>query len=142
LAVAAVVALIAVGVWGLSLSAQLSEQQRALDEVAAAVADGATAHRVDGEAGRGYVVDTPGTGASLVVANVTELEDDQLYELWLIGPDGTPVDVGTFVPGDTAVAVVPIEEDLTGFQTFAVTVESERVDAPTSDPVMVGTVES
>jgi anti-sigma-K factor RskA len=141
LAVAAVVALIAVGVWGLSLSAQLSEQQRALDEVAA-VADGATAHRVDGEAGRGYVVDTPGTGASLVVANVTELEDDQLYELWLIGPDGTPVDVGTFVPGDTAVAVVPIEEDLTGFQTFAVTVESERVDAPTSDPVMVGTVES
>jgi anti-sigma-K factor RskA len=141
LAVAAVVALIAVGVWGLSLSAQLSEQQRALDEVAAAVAGGASAYRVDGEAGRGFVVDTPGAGASFVVADVSELEADQLYELWLIGPDGTPVDVGTFEPGDTAVSVVPVEVDLAGFQTFAVTVESERVDAPTSDPVMVGTVE-
>ena len=66
---------------------------------------------------------------------------NQLYELWLIGPDGTPVAVGTFEPTGAAVAVVPVEEDLAGFQTFAVTVETERVDAPTSDPVMVGTIE-
>ncbi len=141
LAVAAVVALIAVGVWGLSLSSQLTEQQQALDEVAQAISNGQAAHRVEGEAGRGYLVDTPGSGASFVVTDVSALDPNQLYELWLIGPDGTPVAAGTFEPTGAAVAVVPVEDDLAGFQTFAVTVESERVDAPTSDPVMVGTIE-
>ena len=64
LAVAAVVALIAVGVWGLSLSSQLNEQQQALDEVAEAIADGAgRASGSTATAGRGYLVDTPGSGA-------------------------------------------------------------------------------
>ena len=44
-------------------------------------------------------------------------------------------------PATNGVAVVPVEQDLSGFQTFAVTVEAERVDAPTTDPVMVGTIE-
>ena len=46
-----------------------------------------------------------------------------------------------FEPTDAAVAVVPVEDDLAGFQTFAVTVETERVEAPTGDPVMVGNLE-
>ena len=103
LAVAAVVALIAVGVWGLSLSSQLNEQQQALNDVATAISNGQTAHRVEGEAGRGYLVDTPGSGAQFVVTDVSELDPDQLYELWLIGPDG-PVAAGTFEPTDAAVA--------------------------------------
>jgi anti-sigma-K factor RskA len=142
LAVAAVVALIAVGVWGLSLTSQLDEQRQALRAVADAIAAGETAFRVDGDAGRGYVVDTSGEGASFVVTDVSALDADQLYVLWLIGPDGVPVDVGAFEPSDAAVAVVPVEQDLSGFDTFAVTVEAERVDAPTSDPVMVGAVTS
>jgi anti-sigma factor RsiW len=140
LAVAAVVALIAVGIWGLSLSSQLTEQQRSLQAVADAFAAGETAHPVEGTAGRGFVIDTAGTGASFVVTDVASLDANQLYVLWLIGPDGTPVDVGAFEPGDGGVAVVPVDDDLSGFDTFAVTVEAERVDAPTSDPVMVGTV--
>jgi len=141
LAVAAVVALIAVAAWGLSLSSQLTAQQQALDEVAQAISNGQAAHRVDGEAGRGYLVDTPGSGAKFVVTDVNALDPNQLYELWLIGPDGTPVAAGTFEPSGAPVAVVPVEDDLAGFQTFAVTVETERVDAPTSDPVMVGSIE-
>jgi anti-sigma factor RsiW len=140
LAVAAVVALIAVGIWGVSLSSQLNEQQQALNNVATAISNGQTAHRVEGEAGRGYLVDTPGSGASFLVTDVSQLDSDELYELWLIGPDG-PVAAGTFEPTGAAVAVVPVEDDLTGFQTFAVTVETERVEAPTSDPVMVGNLE-
>ena len=140
LALAAVVALIAVGIWGLSLSSQLNEQRQALNDVAAAIANGQTAHRVEGEAGRGYLVDTPGSGAQFVVTDVSELDPNELYELWLIGPDG-PVAAGTFEPTNAAVAVVPVEDDLAGFQTFAVTVETERVEAPTTDPVMVGTLE-
>jgi anti-sigma factor RsiW len=141
LAMAAVVALIAVGAWGFSLSSQLGERDRALRQVADAIAGGEVAFRVDGDAGRGYVVDTPGSGSSFVVADLDPLPAGKLYELWLIGPDGAPVDVGTFRPGDDAVAVVSIERDLIGFDTFAVTVEAKRVDAPTStDLVMVGAI--
>jgi anti-sigma-K factor RskA len=141
LALAAVVAVIAVAAWGVSLSSQLGERDRALRAVADAIAGGEAAFRIDGAAGHGYVVDTSGSGSSLVVADLQPLPADKLYELWLIGPDGAPIDVGTFRPGDDALAVVPVERDLTGFETFAVTVEAKRVDAPTStDLVMVGSV--
>lgn len=140
LALAAVVAVIAVGAWGVSLSSQLGERDRALRAVADAIAGGEVAFRVAGDGGRGYVVDTPGPGASLVVADLGSLPADRLYVLWLIGPEG-PVDVGAFRPGDGAVAVVPVEQDLAGYQTFAVTVELQRGDTPTSDPVMAGAIE-
>lgn len=143
LALAAVVAVIAVGAWGVSLSSTLGERERALRQVADAIAGGEVAFRVDGDAGRGYVVDTPGSGSSFVVADLEPLPADKLYELWLIGPDGAPVDVGTFRPSEDAVAVVSVEQDLSGFETFAVTVEAKRVDAPTStDLVMVGALGS
>jgi anti-sigma-K factor RskA len=103
LALAAVVAVIAVGAWGVSVSSQLGERDRALRAVANAIAGGEVAFRVDGDAGRGYVVDTPGSGSSLVVADLEPLPADKLYELWLIGADGTPLDVGTFRPGEDAV---------------------------------------
>lgn len=137
LAVAAVAALVAVGAWGVTLQSQLAERDRALRAVADAIADGETAFRVDGSAGRGYVVDTPGSGAALVVADLAALPADRIYELWLLDAAGTPVAVGTFAPSDADVAVVQLERDLAGFTTFAVTVEASRVDAPTSDPVMV-----
>ncbi|MEP6469260.1 MAG: anti-sigma factor [Chloroflexota bacterium] len=141
LALAAVVAVIAVGAWGISLSSQLGERDRALRAVANAIAGGEVAFRVDGDAGRGYVVDTSGSGSSFVVADLNPLPTGKLYELWLIGPDGSPVDVGTFRPGDDAVTVVPVDQDLSGFETFAVTVETMRVDAPTGDIVMAGALQ-
>jgi len=137
LAVAAVVALVAVGAWGVTLQSQLAERDRALRAVADAIADGQTAFRVEGTAGRGYVVDTPGSGAALVVADLAALPADRIYELWLLDAAGAPVAVGTFTPSDGELAVVELERDLAGFTTFAVTVEASRVDAPTSDPVMV-----
>lgn len=139
LAVAAMVAFIAVGAWGIGIYGQLGERDRALQAVAAAISNGQVAFRVEGSAGRGYVVDTPGSGASFVVADLGALPADRLYELWLIGPSG-PVDVGTFRPGAAAVAVVPVDRDLSGFTTFAVTVETQRVTLPTTDPVMAGQI--
>jgi anti-sigma-K factor RskA len=138
LAVAAVVAAIALGAWNIGLRSDLDQREAALRAVAAAIANGQTAFRVDGSAGRGYVVDTPGEGASLVVADLKSLPADRLYELWLLDAAGTPVAVGTFTDTSGAVAVLPVEKDLSGYATFAVTVETERVDAPTSTPVMVG----
>jgi anti-sigma-K factor RskA len=142
LAVAAVVAALAFGAWNVSLQSQLGQRDRALRSVADAIAGGGVAFRVDGSAGRGYVVDTPGSGAALVVAGLTSLPADRIYELWLIDASGQPVAVGTFTPSDTTVAVVPVDRDLTGFTTFAVTVEHERVPAPTSTPVMVGNLKA
>ena len=138
LAAAALVGLLAVGALNVGLQLELARRDQALRSVAAAIGGGGVAFRVDGAAGRGYVVDTPGTGAALVVADVTSLPADRLYELWLIDASGTPVAVGTFVPSDRALAVVAVEHDLTGFATFAVTVEQHRVAAPTGTPVMVG----
>jgi anti-sigma-K factor RskA len=138
MALAAVVALLALGGWNLSLQSQLAQRDAALRAVAAAIADGQAAFRVEGSAGRGYVVDTPGAGAALVVADLQGLPAGRLYELWLIDAAGTPVAVGTFSPSDGAVAVISVERDLGGFTTFAVTVEAERVAAPSSSPVMVG----
>ena len=138
LAVAAVVAAIALGALNVGLRSDLDKRDAALRAVAAAIANGQTAFRVDGSAGRGYVVDTPGVGASLVVADLKALPVDRLYELWLLDAAGTPVAVGTFTDTSGAVAVLPVEKDLSGYATFAVTVEATRVDAPTTTPVMVG----
>ncbi len=141
-ALAAVVALLAVGVWNVNLQSELGLRDTALRAVANAIAGGEAAFRVDGSAGHGYVVETPGAGAALVVADLAKLPADKLYELWLIDAGGTPVAVGTFSKTDGAVAVIPVERDLTGFGTFAVTVEAERLAAPSSsDLVMVGALE-
>jgi anti-sigma-K factor RskA len=137
LALAAAVALLAVGVWNLSLQSQLGQRDTALRAVANAISGGEAAFRVDGSAGRGYVVDTPGEGAALVVADLAGLPADRLYELWLIDASGSPVAVGTFNPTEDAVIVVPVERDLTGYATFAVTVETVRVTAPSGSPVMI-----
>lgn len=138
LAVAAVVAFVAVGAWNVALQSQIGERDRALRAVAAAISGGEVAFRVDGSAGRGYLVDTPGNGAALVIADLEAIGADQLYELWLLDAAGAPVAVGTFRPSGDAVAVVTLDRDLTGYATFAVTVEAQRVAAPTGEPVMIG----
>ena len=138
LALAAAVALLAVGVWNVSLQEQLGQRDAALRAVARAISGSDAAFRVDGDAGRGYVVETPGAGAALVVTDLQALPADRLYELWLIDAAGTPVAVGTFTPSGGPVAVVPVERDLTGYANFAVTVEAHRVSAPTLPIVMIG----
>jgi anti-sigma-K factor RskA len=147
LAAVAAAVVIALGAWNLSLQSQLADRDRALRAVADAIASGQAAYRVEGDHGRGYVVDTAGSGSTLVVADPTSLPADRLYELWLLDAQGTPVAVGTFTPSATEPAVVHVEKDLTGYTTFAVTVESHRVDSPTlpnglDSLVMVGTVGS
>lgn len=50
------------------------------------------------------------------------------------------VAVGTF-GDDDGVAVVALEQGIGTATTFAVTVEVERVDAPTTDPVLAASLE-
>ncbi|HTI30287.1 MAG TPA: anti-sigma factor [Methylomirabilota bacterium] len=142
LAIAAMAAVIAVGAWSLGLQSQLNQRDAALRAVASAISGGQAAFRVEGNAGRGYVVDTPGRGAALVVTDLAELPPHRIYELWLLNPAGSPVAVGTLTSTDDAIAVVQLERDLSGFSIFAVTVEAERVAAPSSDPVILGVLGS
>jgi len=141
LAVAAVVVAVAFGIWNVSLQGQVSQRDQALRAVAQAIASGQTAFRVSGTGGSGYVIADKNGTASFVGANLAPLKANQIYELWLIGSDNKPVAVGTLAPSD-AVAVVPLERGITGFAVFAVTAESHRVDAPTSQPVMTANLGS
>jgi anti-sigma-K factor RskA len=120
---------------------RLQDRDARLHEIADAVAGGAAAYSVAGDAGSGLLVDGA-DGATLVVSNLAPLSGDALYELWLIDAEGNPVAVGTHRPtASDEVAVVPLERDIEGFTIFAVTVEQARVDAPTSDPVLVAEIQ-
>lgn len=130
LAAAAVVAVIALGAWNIGLQGELRDTQA----VARAVADAEAVHSLTGEAGRGLLLDT-GSGAAFVASDLAALPSDRVYEAWLIPAEGAPVAAGVFRPGDGPI-LVPLDHALDGFATFALTVERERVDAPTGDPVL------
>jgi len=140
LAGAAAVVIIALGGWNIGLRQQMAAQDAALSAIADIVIGGHPAYSVTGVAGSGYVIDSDGPGATFVVAGLDELPSGDIYELWLLDAAGTPLAVGTIEVADPGLAVVALEQDLSGFALFAVTVEAERVDAPTGEPVMVGAI--
>ncbi|HEV7200059.1 MAG TPA: anti-sigma factor [Candidatus Limnocylindria bacterium] len=140
LAVAAVLAVLAFGVWNVSLRIQLATRDQALSAVAQAIAGGYPAYPISGPAGTGYVIDTEGSGSTFLVAGLESLPRGELYEMWLIDADGTPLAVGTIDQSNADLVVATLEQDLAGFDVFAVTVESEPVEAPTTDPVMAGPI--
>jgi anti-sigma-K factor RskA len=135
LAAVGLAAAVGLGAWNLDLNRQLAERDEALRAVATADA----AYAVTGSAGSGWVLETGGQAIFLADA-LADLPADQLYELWLIGPEGQPVAVGTLTDPD-GLAMATLERDLGSATTFAVTVEAERVESPTSDPVLVASLE-
>ena len=132
----AVAAAVVLAVWNVGLRAELEDRDAELREVAAALSAGGPAYSVSGSIGGGVLVN--GEDGPVLVADVEPPGDGLLYMLWLIGPDGAPVAVGTFAPeADQAFAIVALDRSLEGFLTFAVTREEGPVDAPTTDPVLV-----
>jgi len=139
-AVAAVVVLLVGAVSWVGLRQQIATRDAALSAVADAISGGAPAFPVSGPAGTGYVIDTEGPGATFLVAGLKSLSGGDQYEMWLIDAGGTPLAVGTIDQSNPDLVVATLEQDLAGFALFAVTVEQEPVEAPTSDPVMVATL--
>jgi anti-sigma-K factor RskA len=135
-AAVAVAAAVGIGVWGLSLRGELNDRDAALEAVASADAIFAAS----GEAGSGWVVES-GDQAMFLARDLAPLPGGSIYELWLIGPEGEPTAVGTLEDPE-GVTLVTLEEPLAGSTTFAVTVEAQRVDAPTSDPVLVAPLDA
>jgi anti-sigma-K factor RskA len=135
-AVAAAAVIVALAAWNLQLRGELGDHEAELRQVASALSSGGPTVNVTGSAGTGILV--TGENGPILVAGVPAPDPGQLYEMWLIDEAGTPVAVGTFTPGDDDELVIArLERPVTGFATFAVTVEQERVDAPTTDPVLV-----
>lgn len=134
LAAVAVAAAIGIGAWNVSLTTQLADRDAAIRAVASADAIFAA----EGTAGSGWVIES-GDQAMFMAEDLLDLPPDQLYELWLIDGDNAPVAVGTLADTD-GLALVTLERALDAATTFAITVESERVDAPTSDPVLIASL--
>jgi anti-sigma-K factor RskA len=133
-AAAGFAAALILAVWNVGLQAQVSEAER----IRAAIADARAVYPVTGEAGQGLLLDTP-EGPLFLAARLEDPPVGSLYELWLIDAEGNPVDAGIIVETDE-VALVPLEGELADFATFAMTVEEERVPAPTGTPVMVASI--
>lgn len=135
-ALAAVVlaAAVGLGAWGVALNRQLAER----DAVLRAVASADAIYQASGEAGSGWVIQA-GDQAMFMAEDLADLPADRLYELWLIDAEGNAVAAGTLTDTE-GVAVVTLERDLEGATTFAVTVETERVDQSVNDPVMVAAI--
>ena len=136
LAAVGLAAVIGLGAWNVNLNQRLAARDAALRAVATADA----AYAVAGSAGSGWVLETDGR-AIFLADSLAALPADRIYELWLIGPDGDPVDVGT-VASTESLTLVELERELGPATTFAVTIEAERVSSPTSEPVLVATLES
>lgn len=127
---------VGLGAWGVSLNAQLAERDAALRAVATADA----AYVAAGEAGRGWVIES-GNQAMFMADGLAELASGQLYEFWLIDGSGKAIAAGTLTDTD-GVALVTLERPLDDATTFAVTVETERVEQSVNDPVMVAALDT
>ena len=136
IAAVALLLVIGLGAWGVTLNAQLAEREDALRAVASAN----TAFAVSGSAGRGWVIES-GDVAQFVAVDLAEPPSGPIYELWLLDAEGNPTAGGTVDDADDRI-VVPLEQDLANATPFAVTAEPHRVESPTSAPVLVGSHES
>lgn len=135
LAAVGLAAAVGFGAWGMTINNELQERNAALRAVASADA----IYAASGEAGSGWLIQT-GDEARFVATDLTDLPSNRLYELWVIDGEGVPAPAGTFT--DTDVTLVKLERSLEGASMFAVTVERERVERPTSDPVMVAEIDA
>jgi len=136
LAAVGLAAAIGLGAWGLTLNGQLAER----DAVLRAIASADAIYEASGTAGSGLVIES-GDQAMFMAEDLADLPSGRLYEFWLIDADGNAVAAGTLTETD-GLALVTLERDLEGATTFAVTVETERVDQSVNDPVLVAAIEA
>lgn len=134
LAAVALAAAVGLGAWGASVNSELAARDAALRAIASADA----IYAASGEAGSGWLVES-GDAAIFMADGLASPPSGQLYELWLIHADGTVQAVG--IVDDTAGwSLVMLDNGLDGAVTFAVTAEEERVEAPTSNPVLTASL--
>jgi anti-sigma-K factor RskA len=122
------------------LRTDLETRQNQLASLAGAeqmVALGGT-EAAPGASGRLYVHDNVGT---LVLSNLEQLSEDQIYQLWLIPPDGAPIPAGLLGQAGEPVETItlPLPTSLDTIAAVGVSVEPPGgSDAPTGPIVLLG----
>jgi anti-sigma-K factor RskA len=140
LAALAAAAALVLAVWNVQLRAEVARQEAGLARLADAIAAGNAAYRATGSVGSGYLIDA---AKPVLVASLPAAPQGQLYEMWLLDASGTPVAAGTFDANNTGgLTVVQLERPLTGYATFAITLEVRRVEAPSGNPVLTASLAS
>jgi anti-sigma-K factor RskA len=140
-AVAAAAAAVAIGlgIWGASLSGDLSDERAVAasqSEVLALYADPqSTSYPVEGA--DGTLVVAPGGQAGLVLTGLDAAPDGKTYQAWVIEGEDAPASAGIFSGGGSQ-AIVPLELPVPAGATVAVTVEQAGgAEQPTTDPFLV-----
>ena len=137
IAIAAAIALVAVGALGGYLAAPRNAEQTFLSQPGVRVVPFEPSEGIGGA--MTLAVGPDGTNAYVLGSGLTEPPAGHTYELWTIAGD-TPTSLGCVVPTDGQV-VVPVTGAFTTADVAAVTVESSACPAaPTTSPVMVATL--
>lgn len=150
---AAVAAILALGLWNLHLQQQVGQYRTALSyhqQVAAALASGATVSRIGGSgpaptASAAIVQPRHHRPAYLVVQGLPPSQAHRVYELWLIrSAASAPAPAGTFRYQGAGAKIVHLPEATTGYTLAAVTDEPgpHGSTQPTGAKVLVGKVVS
>jgi anti-sigma-K factor RskA len=138
LAALAAAAALVLAIWNVQLRSEVQRQEANLAQLAEAVAAGNTAYRATGSVGSGYVIDA---NKPVLVASLPAAPEGKLYEMWLLDAAGAAVSAGTFDANQQGgLTVVQLDRPLTGYATFAITVEARRVDAPSGEPVLAASL--
>jgi anti-sigma-K factor RskA len=136
LGAAALAAAVGLGAWGVSTSNQLAERDAALRAIASADA----IHPASGNAGSGWLIES-GEAAMFMADGLAQPPVGHLYELWLIHADGSVQAVGTVDDAD-GWTIVELERGVGEAVTFAITAETERVEAPTTEPILTAELDT
>ena len=138
LAAAAVLAVVAVGMfaWNASLQEENQDLQGELQGQQTYALQGTGA----AQEVRGEVVRLGDERAVLVAEDLPSPPEGETYEAWILRED-VPEPAGLFEPNDTGAAAAPLEGSIEGADAVAVTVEpSGGSSSPTSDPLMTANV--
>jgi anti-sigma-K factor RskA len=148
-AVAAVLVLAVVGVWGLGLQARADEVARRDAVVSQAIAafsapgSSVAVLRPSGTgttSGNGFAAVTAEGTAYLVMVGLPKAPAGKTYQAWFIR-DNQPASAGLMTVDNDGYAVMTNASPLAGVQVVALTVEATGgSDQPTSDPFAVGEV--
>jgi anti-sigma-K factor RskA len=90
---------------------------------------------------KGEVVRIGDQGAMMVATDLPSLPEGKTYEMWSIDEE-KPESCGVFEAGDGP-AIQPIDQSISGAETFAITVEPEGgSEQPTTDPIVLADLTS
>ena len=110
LRIAAVLAIVAVGAWGVGLQAQLSQAQafeqavaRVLETASEPGAKVAVLAPAEGQQGRGIAAVGADGSVDLAMRDLPATTGNEVYTTWVIIPDRAPTSVGDFRVGSTGV---------------------------------------